>query len=82
MSLAQRLEAIHASFASKVDDATQQIMHRATADLRASGIRDELLGVGDEMPEFTLENHVGERITSTGALGRRSLVLTFFRGHW
>lgn len=82
MTLAKRLEAIRAASASKIDAATSAIMHRATEDLRASGIRNKILGAGDAMPEFALANHSGERMSSTELFGKRSLVLTFFRGHW
>ena len=37
-----------------------ELMHRATAELKASGIEDAALNVGDRAPSFTLfsQNHV------------------------
>ncbi|MCK5204949.1 MAG: redoxin domain-containing protein, partial [Desulfobacterales bacterium] len=59
-----------------------EVMHRATADLRNSGIFDRTLTVGDTAPEFELENTSGELIRSKDILSDRLMVLTFYRGKW
>ena len=59
-----------------------EVMHRATADLRNSGIVDQVLKKGDRAPEFELESARGERIGSTDILSNRLMVLTFYRGRW
>jgi peroxiredoxin len=57
-------------------------MHRATAELEASGIENRALKVGDRAPSFTLfdQNHVP--VSSADLLQRGPLVVSFFRGHW
>ncbi len=82
MTLAKRLEAIRTAFTARIDDHTRAIVHRAAENLRASGIRDRILGVGKPLPAFALANHHGQRRTSAESVGDKSLVLTFFRGHW
>ena len=58
------------------------IMHRATDDLRASGIMERVIKVGDRLPAFALPNAYGRDVCSTDLLAKGPLVLTFFRGSW
>ena len=57
-------------------------MHRATAELKASGIEDRALKVGDRAPSFTLLNQDHVQVASTDLLREGPLVVSFFRGHW
>ena len=57
-------------------------MHRATAELKASGIEDRALKVGDHAPSFTLFNQDHVQVASADILREGSLVVSFFRGHW
>ena len=57
-------------------------MHRATDDLKASGIEDRALRVGDRTPSFTLFNQEHIEVSSAGLLSKGPLVVSFFRGHW
>src|SRR5262252_6093133 len=57
-------------------------MHRATAELKATGIENRALKVGDRAPSFTLFNQDHEEVASTELLSRaccqllpRSLVI-------
>ena len=56
--------------------------HRATAELKASGMEDAALKVGDRAPSFTLFNQDHVQVASTGLLREGPLVVSFFRGHW
>src|SRR5262249_59867645 len=58
------------------------IMHRATEDLRRSGILDRIVKVGAKMPAFRLANHDGRQVASDELLAGGPLVLSFFRGSW
>src|SRR5262249_25998080 len=58
------------------------IMHRATEDLRRSGILDRIVKVGAKMPAFKLANHDGGQVASDELLRSGPLVLSFFRGSW
>lgn len=59
-----------------------EIMHRATAELKASGIEDRALKVDDRAPSFTLFNQDHVRVASTDLPREGPLVISFFRGHW
>jgi hypothetical protein len=57
-------------------------MHRATAELKATGIEDRALKVGDRAPSFTLFNQDHVQVASSDLLHEGPLVVSFFRGHW
>lgn len=57
-------------------------MHRATAELKASGIEDRALKIGDLAPSFTLFNQDHVQVSSNELLRQGPLVVSFFRGHW
>ena len=82
MSLAEKLDAIRAGGATRIPADKRAIMHRATEDLRRSGILDRIVKVGAKMPAFALANHDGQRISSDAVLARGPMVLSFFRGSW
>ena len=48
MSLADKLAATRAASATRIPPAKAEIMHRATDDLRRSGIMDRIVKVGTE----------------------------------
>ena len=57
-------------------------MHRATAELKATGIEGRALKVGDRAPNFTLFNQDHVQVASADLLREGPLVVSFFRGHW
>ena len=82
MALQDKLNEHKANFEKNAPPEALEVMHRATADLRNSGILDRTLTVGDTAPEFELENTSGELIRSKDILSDRLMVLTFYRGKW
>ena len=66
--LAERLDAIRQGADKRIPPDKRAIMHRATDDLRASGILDGVIKVGDPLPPFALQ----ECIRAGGALVRAS----------
>jgi hypothetical protein len=59
-----------------------ETMHRATAELKSSGIEAHALKVGDRAPSFTLFNQDHVQVPSGDLLRQGPLVVSFFRGHW
>jgi len=57
-------------------------MHRATDDLRSSGILDRVIKVGNRLPSFALKNAFGQEVRSPQLFTSGPLVLTVFRGTW
>jgi hypothetical protein len=82
MSLKEQLATLRTQSAAKIPPEKVAIMHRATEDLRRSGIMDRVLRVGASAPAFALANHDGRRVSSTELLARGPMILSFFRGSW
>jgi hypothetical protein len=82
MSLEDKLAAMRAAAASRIPPDRQAIMHRATEELRSSGILGRITPVGSRAPAFELANHDGRRVSSDELLAGGPLVLSFFRGSW
>jgi hypothetical protein len=86
-SLQERLNEFKKSFESGAPpynvprEVTEQ-MHRATAELKATGIEDRALKAGSRAPAFTLFNQDHVEVGSIDLLRKGPLVVSFFRGHW
>ena len=82
MSLEDRLAATRAASVGRIPPDREAIMHRATEDLRKSGILDRITPVGAHAPDFELANHDGRQVSSAELLAGGPMVLSFFRGSW
>ena len=87
MNLQDRLDAFKADFEGgkppyNVPPAVVAIMHRATAELIASGQAERTKKTGETAPRFTLSDQDGHPISSAALLAKVPLVLTFYRGVW
>ncbi|BAV50539.1 peroxiredoxin [Mesorhizobium sp. 113-1-2] len=82
MSLQEKLDAFKADFEGKAPKQAVEIMHRATADLIASGQADQALTAGAVAPAFTLSEADGGSVRSSDLLARGPLVISFYRGVW
>lgn len=87
MSLQDKLDAFKADFEAgkppySVPYSVIQTMHRATAELIASGAARKALKAGDKAPAFTLDDPDGNPVSSTDLLRQGPLVVTFYRGVW
>ena len=59
-----------------------ELMHRATAELKASTLEDMALKAGVRAPRFILFNQDHVQVASTELFRQGPLVVSFFRGHW
>lgn len=82
MSLPEKLAAMKAQSEAQIPAEAQEIMHRATADLKASGIVDKAVQVGGQAPDFCLPDQAGEPVHLSALLAQGPLVLSFYRGKW
>ena len=82
MSLADKLAETRAASEGRIPPERAAIMHRATEDLRTSGIMERIAAAGQPAPAFELANHDGRRVSSADLLAGGPLVLSFFRGSW
>ncbi len=82
MRLEEKLAKLRAGSADRIPADKLAIMHRATEDLRASGIAERVARTGDPLPPFALPNIAGEEVRSQDLLTRGPLVVTAYRGVW
>ena len=75
---ADRKEAI----AKYVPVETQAVHARAVAELKQRQLVAYILTVGSKIPQFQLQDHVGNSISSSDLLAKGRLVLSFIRGRW
>ncbi len=81
-TLQARLDLIRTEFEGVAPAEAKAIMHRATEDLRASGILARLPRPGNALPAFELPDTEGNPVRSEELLAQGPLVLTFYRGLW
>lgn len=86
-SLQERLDEFNKSFESgappyNAPHEAIEAMHRATLELKATGIEQRVLKVGDRAPSFALFNQDHVHLDSADLLHHGPLVVSFFRGHW
>ncbi|MDE2238797.1 MAG: AhpC/TSA family protein [Rhodospirillales bacterium] len=87
MTLQSRLDAFKADFEAgkppyNVSPSVIETMHRATAELIASGAAGNALAAGGKAPAFTLKDPEGKPVSSASLLADGPLVLSFYRGVW
>src|SRR5438309_4540593 len=87
LSLPEKLAAFRANFEAggapyHAPAWVHEPMHRATAELIASGAAERALKAGDRAPEFALKDAEGRELSSRDVLAKGPLVVTFYRGVW
>lgn len=82
MELQQKLNALKKGFEAQAPKEAVEIMHRATDDLRDSGILEQTVKVGDQAPDFSLRNANGQEFRLQELLAEGFVVLSFYRGKW
>lgn len=87
MSLPEKLTAFRTNFEAggppwNAPAWVHEPMHRATAELIASGAASRALKAGDRAPDFSLPDAEGRMWSSAELLKHGPLVLTFYRGVW
>ncbi len=80
--LQTRLDRIREGFAAQASPEALDVVHRATQDLRASGILDRIPKVGDRLVDFDLKDSDGSGVQSAALLKNGKLVVSFYRGVW
>jgi len=82
MKLKRKLDTLKEGFKTKAPKEAQEIMHRATENLKNSGIMDHIVRVGGKAPDFSLKNTEGKDVALSDLLEKGPAVLTFYRGNW
>ena len=87
MSLQAKLDAFRANFEAgkpphSVSRSVINTMHRATAELIASGAAASARKAGDTAPFFILRDAEGRSVSSAELLALGPLIVSFYRGVW
>lgn len=82
MSLAEKLASIREESGKRIPPEGIETMHRATEELRNSGIEGKAMNVGVAIPLFELPDSEGKTVRVAERLKNGPLVLTFYRGDW
>ncbi len=82
MTLKEKIDAYKAGFKDRAPQAAQEIMHRATENLKNSPQMQNTIKVGDKAPAFTLKNTRSEDTALADMLNRGPVVISFYRGRW
>lgn len=82
MNLTEELTNFRAQFQANQPEEIQKVMAKATVDLMNSKISEQSLKVGDQVPNFTLPNAVGNSLELQTILDKGAVVISFYRGGW
>ncbi|MDY7022975.1 MAG: peroxiredoxin-like family protein [Cyanobacteriota bacterium] len=82
MNLTQELQDLRNQLRAKHPDDIKVVMDQATEDLVKSGITEQALKVGDQVPDFQLPNAVGQVVEIQKLLKSGPVVIAFYRGQW
>jgi hypothetical protein len=82
MTLQEKLNHLKSNLEKSAPKDAVEIMHRATSDLRNSGILDGVVKTGDTAPEFELKDNNQKVIRLKDSLAKGPVVLSFYRGKW
>jgi peroxiredoxin len=81
-SLKSKLEERKTSFSLKADENKKRAYKEGIESVEKSGIVNTAKQVGDEAPNFTLNNALGKPVSLSEYLKKGKVVLTWYRGGW
>jgi peroxiredoxin len=82
MTLQKKIEEMQTQMLSQVPAETVNTLMSTNKKLFLSHIEKRALKAGDKMPEFQLNNHLGQLISSSELLESAPLIINFYRGSW
>jgi len=82
MSLQEKLDTMREASKTRIPAEARAIMQRSIDDLRASGIMNRIVQMGQPAPDFTLPNASGRAVSLKELLAGGPVVLSFYRGRW
>lgn len=80
--LREKLTEISSASADKIPAETVAVMAQAKKNLAASGIMNETIKVGEQLPDFLLEDGDGKLVSLAGLKRHGPVLLTVYRGMW
>lgn len=82
MKLTEQLLELVKESSSRIPADIKKIMLQANLDLSETGIRENIVSVGEIFPKATLEDSQGNEVDLNKTLANTMSVITFYRGGW
>ncbi|GAB0111578.1 peroxiredoxin-like family protein [Pseudoalteromonas distincta] len=82
MSLKAQIDAYNVQKDAKLPADVLALMNTTNEELIAQHIKDNALQIGQEVENFSLANHNGEKIELTDLLKKGPVIISFYRGGW
>lgn len=82
MNFQAQLKRKREAFEADTPPEVLSIMHKATKELKESGIKDNVIKVGEVITDFELYDQNNNVVSSKVLLKKGPLVITFYRGYW
>jgi hypothetical protein len=82
MTLQENLNSFKKKFQEQVPAAVLEIMHKATEELRNSGILEHIPKEGEIAPDFQIEFPLGQTANLRKLVQPGPVVISFYRGVW
>ncbi|NEQ69599.1 MAG: AhpC/TSA family protein, partial [Symploca sp. SIO2D2] len=82
MTLTNELAQFKEQFRQNQPEIVKTTMAQATQDLIDTGIADQSLKLGDQMPPVSLPNATGQTVNVNQLLESGPVVISFYRGGW
>lgn len=81
-NLTEQIETFQKGFREQVPESDLRLVDAVTERLQQSDLLKGTLKKGDQAPDFTLPNHLGESRSLQDMLKESPLVISFYRGGW
>ncbi|ROS47068.1 peroxiredoxin-like family protein [Curtobacterium sp. PhB78] len=81
-TIARRVDEFNDGFTAQIGPELSAVFDREQADLRADGVPDGVLAVGDDAPDAPLLDATGAATSLGAARGDTPTVIVFYRGAW
>ena len=82
MNLTQELNQYKVNFKVSQPEEIKQVMVQATTNLINRKIAENSLSQGQKLPNFSLPNALGQKVSLDSLLSRGAVVISFYRGGW
>jgi hypothetical protein len=82
MTLQENLNSFKKKFQEQVPVAVLETMHKATEELRNSGILEQIPKEGEVAPDFQIECPPGQTVNLRKLVQQCPVVISFYRGVW
>lgn len=81
-TLARQIDQLNKELLSQLSQEIFEVFGQSIEELKTKNIEENSIQIGELMPEFSLINAYGKKISSTDILKKGKIILAFYRGSW